>query len=53
MFGFCYILPSDSQHYSHESFAVIQEKLSSSDTGKDYVIMGDMNARLGTSVRDV
>ena len=32
LFGFCYIPPSDSQYYSHESFACIQEKIATSNT---------------------
>ena len=51
--GFCYIPPSDSQYYSHASFAAIQERLLSSNVNKGFVIMGDMNCRFGGLVRDL
>ncbi len=53
LFGFCYIPPADSQYYSHESFACIQEKLKTSKWCEEYCIVGDMNARFGKSVREL
>ncbi len=52
LFGFVYIPPCDSAYYSHNSFAAIQEKLNSS-YNHDVVIIGDMNARFGTAVRNM
>ena len=53
LFGFCYVPPCDSQYYSHDAFASIQEKITSNHMENGYVIMGDMNARFGKAVRDV
>lgn len=53
LFGFCYVPPCDSQYYSHDAFASIQEEITSNHMGNGYVIMGDMNARFGKAVRDL
>lgn len=53
MFGFCYIPPCDSQYYSHEFFAAIQERIREGDEQVKYVIMGDLNSRFGILVRDL
>ena len=53
LFGFCYIPPCDSPFYSHDLFAAIQEKLGSRFMQNGYIIIGDMNARFGRSVRDL
>lgn len=53
LFGFCYVPPCDSQYYSHDAFASIQEKITSNHMGNGYVIMGDMNARFGRAVGDL
>lgn len=53
VFGFCYILPCDSKYYSHEFFAAVQERIKSGDTCSNDIIMGDMNARFGKSVREL
>lgn len=53
MFGFSYIPPNDSQYYSHEAFAVIQEKVKYKHTCNGYLITGDMNARFGTTLREI
>ena len=42
LFGFVYIPPNGSTYYSHESFAVITEKLKS-DVNISVLIMSDMN----------
>lgn len=52
MFGACYIPPSDSLYFSHESFAAIHEKLMENNCDK-CLILGDVNARLGKAVRDI
>ncbi len=51
LFGFCYIPPNDSQYFSHQSFSAIQEKLSDDGSYDKYVIIGDVNDRLGFSVQ--
>ena len=53
MFVFCYVPPCDSQYYSHDAFASIQEKMTSNHMKNGYVVMGDMNARFGKGVRDL
>lgn len=53
LFGFCYIPPSDSPYYSHAAVSCIQEKILHNYRCNRYVIMGDMNARFGRSVRDL
>ena len=53
LFGFCYIPPCDSRYYSCDSFSSIQEKLNSRFVPNGYVIIGDMNARFGKSVREL
>ena len=53
VFGACYIPPSDSPFFSHMEFASMQERLTSETTDNRYIIFGDMNARLGRSVRDI
>ncbi len=44
LFGFVYIPPNVSTYYSHESFAVIHEKLKSEYMNNSVLIMGDINA---------
>ena len=53
LFGFCYIPPADSQYYSHDSFASIQEKIKTSEMCQRYVIIGDMNTRFGQLAREL
>ncbi len=53
LFGFCYIPPSDSPYFSHQSFSSIQGKISDDGSYDEYVIIGDVNARLGSSVREL
>ena len=50
-FGACYIPPSDSQYFSNEAFAAIQERFV--DNSDQFVIIGDMNTRFGRGVREV
>lgn len=54
MLRFCYVPPpSDSPYYSPESFGPIQEKVKCcEEMGESVSIIGDINARLGGSVRD-
>ncbi len=52
--GICYIPPSDSQYFNPYSFSFIQEKLrKSEEEGLKTIILGDMNSRFGTSVRNL
>ena len=51
--GFCYIPPSDSPYFNHLSFSAIQEKIRSFDNDKKFVIIGDLNSRFGSSVRNL
>ena len=50
---FCgaYIAPSDSAYYTEESFARIEANTVNYDL--KYVIMGDMNTRCGSEIRDL
>lgn len=41
------------QFYSHDSFTVIHEKLKSKYMYNGYILIGDMNARFGKSVREI
>ena len=52
LFGFCYVPPSDSPYFTHHAFAAIHERVVDNDNSR-VLIMGDLNARLGTSVRCV
>ena len=49
---FSYIPPCDSPYYLLASFAAIQEKLFSSNMTNGFVIIGDMNCRFGSLVKD-
>lgn len=51
MSGSCYILPPDSEYYSHDSFASIQEKLKIIECN-EFCVSGDLNARFGTTIRE-
>ena len=52
MFGFLYIPPSDSPYFSPALISGIQEKIKTTSFNTDFVILGDMNARFGASIRD-
>lgn len=45
--------PSDSPYYNHFCFSAIQEKIRSSGSDKEFVIIGDLNSRFGLSVRNL
>ena len=45
--------PPVTQYYSHDLFAVIQEKLTTRSVETSFVIVGDMNTRFGKSVTDI
>ena len=51
LFGGCYILPSDSIHYTDHSIANIQAKCFSSK--EKCIIFGDINARCGESINEL
>lgn len=53
LFGFCYIPPIDSPEFSHSTFGSIQEKLKTSEMRNGYFLIGDLNARIGRSVRQL
>ena len=53
VFGACYIPPSDSPYFSHREFAFVQERLVGNVTDNRYLIIGDLNARLGRVVREI
>ena len=52
LFGFIYIAPHDSTYFNESSFSYIQEKIKESTVSK-YVIIGDVNARMGQKVKDL
>lgn len=45
LIGFCYIPPSDSQYFNHQSFRLIQKVKSCEKEGMGVILMGDLNAR--------
>jgi hypothetical protein len=47
VFGTCYIPPEDSPYYEEAHFANIQARLLN-EQSKHYLIIGDLNARVGT-----
>ena len=49
LFGFCYIPPPDSEHYSHDTFVSIPEKIKTSEC-QEVCITGDLNTRFGSKV---
>lgn len=53
LFGFCYILPSDSQYYSLDAFSSVKEKSVSEFMPSGYVVVGDTNTRVGKCVREL
>ena len=50
-FGFCYVPPSDSPYFTPLSFVNIHEKIIDCIGNIKFCIIGDLNARFGTSVR--
>ena len=53
LFGFCYVPPTDSQYFNHQSFVAIHEKLLDYKGNTKFFIIGDLNARFGSSVRNI
>ena len=53
VFGACYVPPSDSPYFTHGEFASMQERIMDNDRDYAYLILGDMNARFGGSVRRI
>ena len=53
VFGFCYIPPSDSTYFTHQSFVTLHEKMIDYKGNTKFCVIGDMNARFGTSVRSI
>ena len=52
MFGFVYIPPSDSPYFNSALISAVQEKVKTASCNTEFIIIGDMNARFGASVRD-
>ena len=53
MFGFCYVPPSGSPYFSHQSFVALHEKMLNFKGNTKFCIIGDLNARFGTGVRNI
>ena len=53
MFGFCYVPPADSEYFTHQSFVALHDKMIDSKGNTKFCIVGDLNARFGTSVRNM
>ena len=53
MFAFCYIPPTDSTYFNHNLFAYIHEQMSDYKGYKDICIIGDLNARFGSSIQNM
>ena len=53
MFGFCYVPPTDSSYFTHESFVNLHEKMTDFRGNSKFCIIGDLNARFGASVRNI
>ena len=53
MFAFCYVPPSDSTYFNHQSFATLNKKMSDLKENTTFFIVGDMNARFGASVQNI
>ena len=50
MFDFCYVPPSDSTYFNHQSFATLNEKMSDFKGNTTFLIVDDMNL-FGASVQ--
>ena len=53
LFGACYVPPSDSVYFSYAQLSNIQEKVKCNECNNGCFIIGDLNCRLGVSVRDL
>ena len=54
LLGFIYVPPADSHYFNPNSFSYIQEKIvSGEEENCSVVLMGDMNTRFGSSVRNI
>ena len=53
MYGFCYVPPADSQYFNHQSFVALREKMLDFKSNLKFCILGDLNARFGSSVRNI
>ncbi len=52
LFGACYIPPSDSEYFNYANLSKIQERLKINRCNNGCFIIGDMNCRLGQSVKE-
>ena len=53
VFRCCYVPPSDSPYFSHNSFVSIHDKILANLGNNKYVIIGDCNARFGNIVKEL
>ncbi len=53
LFGSCYVPPSESEYFDYTQICNIQEKVKHNDCSNGCVIIGDVNARFGCSVREL
>ncbi|CAL4124081.1 unnamed protein product, partial [Meganyctiphanes norvegica] len=53
LFGSCYVPPSDSIYFSYAQLSSIQEKIKTNACSNGCILIGDLNARLGVSVREL
>ena len=51
--GGCYITPCDSLYYDEQSFAHIQSQCLHNSPDSQYIVLGDMNARVGATVNNL
>ena len=52
-FVFCYVPPSDSPYFTPQSFVNIHEKMVDCTYNTSFCVISDLNARFGTSVRNI
>ena len=53
LFGFCYVPPTDSSYFNHQLFANLHEKINDYNGFNNICIIGDMNARFGSTVSNL
>ena len=53
LFGFCYVPPMDSSYFNHQLFANLHEKINDYNGFNNICIIGDMNARFGSTVSNL
>ena len=53
LYGACYVPPSDFEYFNYVQFSNIQEKIKMHEFNDRCIVIGDLNARLGTSFREL